>query len=602
MLIWIKRLNTYGLSNWVILFLFLLSFVSIFTQMLGVSIFIPIFEFIFHGNMPNEANADSNKFIYYLQTIISFFGGSVGIESLLITAFVFFLIGQILTYLISIINVYFSGKMTRDMRSKFFSNYLQAESNYYDKVDMGTFVNITTTELSGAITGVIAPIKLMVAIVSAVGSFFVLFLLSYQMTLLAVSLTSIALIYPMILIKRTIEAGRVNTQYNNTLVSFLMDKLRSPRLVRLSGTANAEEKEYSSITEQQRVNTLKIQLLKELVGIIFEPVVVLVSLVILYIAITWLDVSANMIMVYMIIMVKLVPIVRSVLNQKQSINRNRGPIESIDKLLENIETSRREKAKKAQNDFQNKSILEIDQIEFKHVYYQYSADKNYALSDISLELEKATVVAIVGPSGSGKSTLIDLLSTYRYPSKGELLFNGLSFSNYKEKDLIAQISYVPQQPQIFDGSMYDHILYGSKGKTKGDAIQATKLSGAFQFIERLELGFETLLRDNGGNLSGGQRFKLDLSRALMSDASVLILDEPTSALDYDSKKAFIETVMEIKNKTQKFIVVITHDFSVLPFFEKIVVLSNGTIGSYDSHENLVRSNEWYANGISLSKV
>ena len=602
MLIWIKRLNTYGLSNWVILFLFLLSFVSIFTQMLGVSIFIPIFEFIFHGNMPNEANADSNKFIYYLQTIISFFGGSVGIESLLITAFVFFLIGQILTYLISIINVYFSGKMTRDMRSKFFSNYLQAESNYYDKVDMGTFVNITTTELSGAITGVIAPIKLMVAIVSAVGSFFVLFLLSYQMTLLAVSLTSIALIYPMILIKRTIEAGRVNTQYNNTLVSFLMDKLRSPRLVRLSGTANAEEKEYSSITEQQRVNTLKIQLLKELVGIIFEPVVVLVSLVILYIAITWLDVSANMIMVYMIIMVKLVPIVRSILNQKQSINRNRGPIESIDKLLENIETSRREKAKKAQNDFQNKSILEIDQIEFKHVYYQYSADKNYALSDISLELEKATVVAIVGPSGSGKSTLIDLLSTYRYPSKGELLFNGLSFSNYKEKDLIAQISYVPQQPQIFDGSMYDHILYGSKGKTKGDAIQATKLSGAFQFIERLELGFETLLRDNGGNLSGGQRFKLDLSRALMSDASVLILDEPTSALDYDSKKAFIETVMEIKNKTQKFIVVITHDFSVLPFFEKIVVLSNGTIGSYDSHENLVRSNEWYANGISLSKV
>ena len=602
MLIWIKRLNTYGLSNWVILFLFLLSFVSIFTQMLGVSIFIPIFEFIFHGNMPNEANADSNKFIYYLQTIISFFGGSVNIESLLITAFVFFLIGQILTYLIGIINVYFSGKMARDMRSKFFSNYLQAESNYYDKVDMGTFVNITTTELSGAITGVIAPIKLMVAIVSAVGSFFVLFLLSYQMTLLAVSLTSIALIYPMILIKRTIEAGRVNTQYNNTLVSFLMDKLRSPRLVRLSGTANAEEKEYSSITEQQRVNTLKIQLLKELVGIIFEPVVVLVSLVILYIAITWLDVSANMIMVYMIIMVKLVPIVRSILNQKQSINRNRGPIESIDKLLENIETSRREKAKKAQNDFQNKSILEIDQIEFKHVYYQYSADKNYALSDISLELEKATVVAIVGPSGSGKSTLIDLLSTYRYPSKGELLFNGLSFSNYKEKDLIAQISYVPQQPQIFDGSMYDHILYGSKGKTKGDAIQATKLSGAFQFIERLELGFETLLRDNGGNLSGGQRFKLDLSRALMSDASVLILDEPTSALDYDSKKAFIETVMEIKNKTQKFIVVITHDFSVLPFFEKIVVLSNGTIGSYDSHENLVRSNEWYANGISLSKV
>ena len=602
MLIWIKRLNIYGLSNWIILLLFLLSFVSIFTQMLGVSIFIPIFEFIFHGNMPNEANADSNKFIYYLQTIISFFGGSVGIESLLITAFVFFLIGQILTYLISIINVYFSGKMTRDMRSKFFSNYLQAESNYYDKVDMGTFVNITTTELSGAITGVMAPIKLMVAIVSAVGSFFVLFLLSYQMTLLAVSLTSIALIYPMILIKRTIEAGRVNTQYNNTLVSFLMDKLRSPRLVRLSGTANAEEKEYSSITEQQRVNTLKIQLLKELVGIIFEPVVVLVSLVILYIAITWLDVSANMIMVYMIIMVKLVPIVRSILNQKQSINRNRGPIESIDKLLENIETSRREKAIKAQNDFQNKSILEIDQIEFKHVYYQYSADKNYALSDISLELEKATVVAIVGPSGSGKSTLIDLLSTYRYPSKGELLFNGLSFSNYKEKDLIAQISYVPQQPQIFDGSMYDHILYGSKGKTKGDAIQATKLSGAFQFIERLELGFETLLRDNGGNLSGGQRFKLDLSRALMSDASVLILDEPTSALDYDSKKAFIETVMEIKNKTQKFIVVITHDFSVLPFFEKIVVLSNGTIGSYDSHENLVRSNEWYANGISLSKV
>ncbi len=589
-MIWIKRLNAYGVSNWLMLFLFVLSLFSMAAQMVGLGIFLPIFEFIFQGGISQTVD-NQNLLLHYVNLLITSMNMNVTLESLLITAFIFYLISQIALFIIAYANAYFLGRMTKDIRDKFFKYYLGADSKYYDQVKIGDFINISTTELGTAVVGVIAPIKLMVSLVSAIGSIAILMMLSYELTFYIVLIIMLMLPYPMFLISQTTKVGRKNTKFNSSLVSFLLDRLRSPRLVRLSGTRNSEIREYSKITEKQRGLTLKIHVLKEKIGLTFEPAIILSSLVILYVAITYLGISSSSVLLFMVITVRLVPIIRTVLVQKQSINRTKGSIESIDSLLLEM------KAKEKQDNSVDESaeiIKAVKSIQLKNVSYRYLDTDSEALSNVSLTFNKGTLNAIIGPSGSGKSTLIDIISGYRNPSQGRVYFDGLESSGSQINNLV---SYVPQQPQIFDGQIIEHISYGMSSKSLSDVIDATILSGAHDFIMEFDDQYQAVLNNNGDNLSGGQRYKIDMARALLSDAPILILDEPTSALDYKSKDSIVATLKKIKKETSKIIIVITHDFSIMSVFDSIVLLEDGKITTQSAPTKLKSTSSWYANGV-----
>jgi ATP-binding cassette, subfamily B, bacterial MsbA len=595
-MIWIKRLNEYGLPNWVITLLIVLSFISMVAQIVGLGIFLPIFEFIFQSGKGELIEGSENLLLNYINIFIESVGFDTSLESLLIIAFLFYLISQIALFIIAYANAYYLGSMTKNIRDKFFKFYLDADSEYYDQVKIGDFINISTTELGYAVTGVIAPIKLLVSILSAIGSITILFMLSYKLTLCIIVIILLVLPYPMYLVSSTSAVGRKNTDFNSILVSFLLDRLRSPRLVRLSGTRDSEIREYSLITETQRILLLKIHILKEKIGLTFEPAVILSSLVILYIALKYIGLSTSSILLFMVITVRLVPIIRSILLQKQTINRNKGPIESIDKLLiqmqaNDIKTDLLIKGDKSNN------IQSIQSVKLENVSYRYRSSDSDAITNVSLFFNKETLNAIIGPSGSGKSTLIDIISSYRKPTSGILLING---SPYKGEDINSLITYVPQDPQMFDGKIFDHISYGSDKKTLDEIKNAAKLSGANDFIMKLEHGYQTYLINNGDNLSGGQRYRVDMARALLSDAPLLILDEPTSALDYENKTYFIDNLKTIKRETGKIILVITHDFSIMPIFDSIVLMNDGELASQSNHNHLSESSEWYRDGFKNS--
>ena len=592
-MIWIRRLNEYGVSNRVILLLFGLSLFAMAAHIVGLGIFLPIFEYIFQSGLTQSVDESPSILLNFINIIINTIGLKASLESLLISAFLFYLVSQIAIFVIAYINAYYLGKIIKTVRDRFIQHYLDADSEYYDRVKIGDFINISTSELEWAAVGVIAPIKLMVSIVSAIGSIIVLLLLSYELTFYISIIVIIILPYPLSLISKTTKVGKQNTEFNSSLVSFLLDRLRSPRLVRLSGTRNSEVKEYSLITEKQRGLTLKLHLLKEKVGLTFEPAFIFAALIVLYVALTFLGMQSSSIILFMVITVRLVPILRGILVQKQSINRTKGPIESIDSLLKEMKL-------KSQKDIipnqKNEHLIELNYIEnikLHNVSYSYSSEGLSALSNISLGFNKGTINAIIGPSGSGKSTLIDIISTYRRPSLGKVLFNDLEYNGSEINNLIA---YVPQQPQIFDGKIIDHISYGKKGKLLKDIESASILSGIHQFIVSLVDGYESILNNNGDNLSGGQRYRLDMARALLSEAPILILDEPTSALDYKNKSNFIITLNQIRKKTNKIIIVITHDFSIMSIFDSIVLLEEGEMIAQSNHSELVVKSPWYREG------
>jgi len=589
-MLWKKRLNKYGLPDKILLLLLSLSLLSTFAELAGLGMFLPVFEILKDGDFLNAGPKDG--IIAYLFIFFDFLNIKPSLESLLIFTFLLFSISKLLLYLVGYTNAFYLGVLTKTARDNLLKSYLNCDSAYYDEVGIGSFINRSTVELPSAISGIMVPIKFIVLSITALGSFVLLFFISYKLTLLSVFIVIISLVYPYRWVKATTGAGKKNSRYNSVLTSFLLDRLRSPRLVRLTGTSNSEGNAYSEITEKQRKLTLAIHLLKARVDLILEPAVVGASLMMLYVALSLLKLEFSMIMLYLIIMIRLVPIIRGLVNQKQSMNRCEGPIESMNSVLQDMEESIKTFREYSSNNLSHK-IVELDSIQLEEVSFTYKNKIKPALESINLRFNNSTLNAIVGPSGGGKSTLIDIISGYRKQTEGSVVING------KDNNAsLLDVSFVPQEPQIFDGTVRSHILYGESSYDDSVLITAAKLSGAYEFINNLPDKFDTKLKENASNLSGGQKQRLDLARALAKDSQLLILDEPTGNLDMLSERSFMKTIDNIRNETNKIIVIIAHRLNTIKNADQIIVLEDGVITGIGEHSELLVENLWYKDSIS----
>lgn len=217
---------------------------------------------------------------------------------------------------------------------------------------------------------------------------------------------------------------------------------------------------------------------------------------------------------------------------------------------------------------QNSDIaLEMKDISF--AYAELSENSNCEVNNIlqnwSLSLKQNTLTALVGESGSGKSTIMKVLLGLYLPQSGEIYTK-------QGGDLRSLISYVPQDPTLFRGTVYENISLGNQSSTLEQVKEVSKMVGADEFIENLADGYQTILLDDGKSLSGGQRQRLAIARALLKDAPMLLLDEITSALDPQTERTIIDTIKEIsKNRTVLFI---THHSTVTDYADLVVNLNN----------------------------
>ena len=597
MIIWKKRLNNYGLSDLVIALLIIISIISVFAEVVSIGIFVPLFDLIsqYGAEGIDRSNSDIFKYIYDL---VIFFGLELNVETLLTLSFTLFVFSKILIYLVNYAQIYFSGLMNKNMKDKLLINYLHSESSYYDKVGIGDFTNSSSVELPIAVGGAMLPIKFIISIVSAFGSVALLFMMSPKLTVISIGIISVGILLPSRWVKATTNAGKKNSQYSSTITSFLLDRLQSPRLVRLSNTADAEINNYFSITEKQRKLTLVIQLLKARINLVLEPMIIGISLSMFYIALVFLKLPVSTILLYMVVMVKIVPIITNILTQKQGINRAIGPMQAVEKLISDMSNSCSKYNKNIVNNNLINDINTVESLKFKDIVFSYNDGVN-ALSNITHTFKKSTLTAIVGPSGSGKTTFIDIISSYRQPTSGALFINEINTDKYNSESLMSLVSYVPQEPQIFDGiTVYEHIAYGRPNSTKEEVINASKLSGAYDFIKELPQEFDTVLVGKSSGLSGGQKQRLDLSRALLRDTPILIMDEPTGNLDLISEKDLMSSINKIRLETGKIIIIIAHRIYTIMDADRIIVLEDGNISGAGTHSELLLSNSWYKQAVS----
>jgi len=237
-----------------------------------------------------------------------------------------------------------------------------------------------------------------------------------------------------------------------------------------------------------------------------------------------------------------------------------------------------------------------EEFRFKNVCFTYDKLKDKpALRDITVSFKVGQLTALVGPSGAGKSTLIDLMPRLRRPDTGVIQIGNVNIEEFTLDSLRAGISSAPQTPQIFNVSISEHIRYGKQHATEEEVRRAVELANATKLIEQLPDGYQTVLGESGVRLSGGQLQRIDLARALVRRAPILLLDEPTSNQDADSEALLREALLRIRRETEITIIVIAHRLSTVAIADKIAVLQNGHITAEGTHKTLVKEGGWYAN-------
>ncbi|MES2836626.1 MAG: ABC transporter transmembrane domain-containing protein [Bacteroidota bacterium] len=226
-------------------------------------------------------------------------------------------------------------------------------------------------------------------------------------------------------------------------------------------------------------------------------------------------------------------------------------------------------------------------IEFKNIEFSYPSRKeNIVLKNVSFEVSKGKVIAIVGPSGSGKSTITALLQRFYEPNNGNISVDDKPITDYSLRQLRSNIAIVPQDVLLFGGSIKENIAYGKTNATLEEIIEAAKKANAHDFIESFPEKYDTIVGDRGIKLSGGQRQRVAIARAVLKNPSVLILDEATSSLDSESERIVQEALEKLmKGRTS---IVIAHRLSTVRYADKIVVLNKGVIEEQGSHEELMQ--------------
>ncbi len=223
-----------------------------------------------------------------------------------------------------------------------------------------------------------------------------------------------------------------------------------------------------------------------------------------------------------------------------------------------------------------------------------------ALHGIDIKVDPGKILGIVGPPGSGKSTLLSLIPRVFDVSRGCILLDGIDIRDFQVRNLRSQISFIPQEPFLFDGTILENITFGNKRTKDPELIKAAEEACIYDTIISFSDGFETIVGEKGVILSGGQKQRIALARALIQNTSIIMLDDPVSQVDLETGNAIINSIRSMAG--QRTIIIVSHRLSAVRFADQIIVLENGRIVESGAHAELLANDKYYAKTFRLQEI
>jgi ATP-binding cassette subfamily B protein len=237
---------------------------------------------------------------------------------------------------------------------------------------------------------------------------------------------------------------------------------------------------------------------------------------------------------------------------------------------------------------------------FKDVSFSYKYGVFPVLSDIDINLEPGKILGVVGPPGSGKTTFLSLIPRLYDVSRGRILLDKKDVKSIQISGLRARISFVPQEPFLFAGTVWENIALGNNNIQKEELIRASAMAALYETIKSFPKGFDTITGEKGVILSGGQKQRVALARAFLQDTPILILDDPISQVDLETGEAIIKSIRAMAGF--RTIIIVSHRLSAVRFADQIITLDKGSIVESGTHARLMENKRYYAKTFRLQEI
>ena len=481
-------------------------------------------------------------------------------------------------------------EITKIIQMQVMRSLITADTEVIDKKHTGKFISHLTFDvslISRLVSNVI--LNLTKDSFTLIGLLIVMFYQNWKLAFFAIIMIPLATIAARSLGKRigkvTVEAA----DRTGELSTYLIEIFKNHKMIKIFQKEN-----YEFGRTERFINNLKDKVIKiETVLVRASPIMetltgLMIALLIFYSGklIMSGELGLNNFFSFLAAMMLAYQPVRSLATLNMSLNQGLAAARRILPLIDN-----ENKIKELENAKELK--ISKGEIRFEKVNFKYNKDEGEVLNDIDIFIEGGEMTSLVGHSGAGKSSLLNLIPRFYDRDDGDIKIDNQSIYKTKIKSLRSNISLVAQDITLFDDTIRNNILYANPDASNEELNEAAKFSYSKEFIEKLPNKFETLIGENGIRLSGGEKQRISIARAMLKKSSIILLDEATSSLDADTETKIQEAIKLLTNN--KTTLVIAHRLSTIKNSKKIYVIDDGKIVADGNHEHLLRNSEIYKN-------
>ncbi len=492
-------------------------------------------------------------------------------------------------YASSQLNVAMQEGLVRDLRGKLFRHLLTLDLDFFQRTRAGQLISGMINDVDATKTAVTAALaaffqNFMVIVVTLV----ILWLTSWKLTLLTLAAAPVLVLGIQQLLRRLRRHSRARAEERGEITATVAERLGAIKLIRAYGAEEQETARFQDQANSYRKRVIRTQRYSSLTSPVSE-----VFGGVLVILIVWagtspvfgtggLPLSPEALIAFLVASLKMMSPIKS-LSQFPAVLA--VALASADRVFHLLDLAPTDVDRPGEVDAGFEREIAFDDVSFRY------GTGDPVLRDITFQVPKGQVVALVGPSGAGKTTLVDLLPRFHDPVKGRILMDGVPLTRLRRHSLRRLIAVVGQDTLLLNDTVRANIAYGQPDASPERIEEAARAANATDFIAQLPQGYDTMLGERGARLSGGQRQRIAIARALLRDAPILVLDEATSALDAESERLVQEAIDRLMR--DRTVLVIAHRLATVRHADRIVVLNDGRVVESGSHEELFRRGGLY---------
>ena len=493
-------------------------------------------------------------------------------------------------YFARVILIRIAQEVTKLLQFDLMRSLINSDIEVINKKHSGKIIGHLTMDV-GFMTNLISTVILNIFkdSLTLIGLIGVMFYQNWKLALFAIIMIPLASFAARSLGKRM---GKITTQAQEEagkLNSYILEIFKNHKIIKIFQKEDYEFSRADKVLNSLKEKMTKISVVLNRASPIMETLTGIMIAGLIYYAgqlIFKQELEVNNFFSFLAAMMLAYQPVRSLATLNMSINQG---ISAGQRILPLIEAKSKIFDKSGSEDF---NINKAD-ISFNKVNFEYEINENKVLQDLNIEIEGGKMTALVGHSGAGKSTILNLIPRFYDISGGDIKVDGRSIYEIKLKSLRSNISLVSQDVTLFDDTIKNNIIYGNSSATEQEVSDAINFSYCSDFIRNLPNKEDTIIGENGVRLSGGEKQRISIARAMLKKSKIILLDEATSSLDADTEHKIQEAIKLLtKNRTT---VVIAHRLSTIMMSDNIYVLEKGKIISSGKHNELVKNSEIYKN-------